>query len=228
MRARSRALVVVTIAATVLYVAASLIQSPPPADRASGTEVVRYFVDHGGRVRWVVFFATVTLALVTTMIALVRERLPAPHGTMFFAGGITLVSTSMIFYWFLGGLAMHPRALDPASARTLLDIANYYGPVLIAATLVMVTPTVILAWNGVLPKWYGVLAAVLLVEQAIETITVFGRGGFTEPGGAMNLKLGATLFLVWLLATGLLAARLPVLATYGGAGGRQASEAPGD
>jgi hypothetical protein len=35
------------------------------------------------------------------------------------------------------------------------------------------------------------LGAVAFVEQAIQTITIFGSTGLTEPGGAMNLQLGA-------------------------------------
>ena len=34
----------------------------------------------------------------------------------------------------------------------------------------------------------------------METITIFGTTGFTEPGGAMNLQLGAGLVAAWMLA----------------------------
>ena len=37
-------------------------------------------------------------------------------------------------------------------------------------------------------------------EQAIETITIFGSSGFTEPGGVMNLQLGASLTVAWWMA----------------------------
>ena len=43
------------------------------------------------------------------------------------------------------------------------------------------------------------LGAVAFAEQAIETITVFGTGGFIAPGGDMNLILGAALTLAWLV-----------------------------
>jgi len=39
-----------------------------------------------------------------------------------------------------------------------------------------------------------------VAEQAVETVKIFGTTGFTEPGGAMNLQLGAGLVGVWLLA----------------------------
>jgi hypothetical protein len=55
------------------------------------------------------------------------------------------------------------------------------------------------------------IAAVVFVEQFAETVTVFGTDGFTEPGGAMNLQLGAGLFIVWFVSTGfVLALRAPM------------------
>lgn len=51
-----------------------------------------------------------------------------------------------------------------------------------------------------LPRWLGVLGAVACAEQLVETITMFGSSGFTEPSGAMNLQLGAALVLSWILA----------------------------
>jgi hypothetical protein len=54
-----------------------------------------------------------------------------------------------------------------------------------------------------------VIGIIAFVEQAIETITVFGSSGFTEPGGDMNLLLGAGLTAIWLGATVVWAARQP-------------------
>jgi hypothetical protein len=51
-----------------------------------------------------------------------------------------------------------------------------------------------------LPRWIGVIGVVVSAEQLVETITIFGTTGFTEPGGAMNLELGAWLFWIWLLS----------------------------
>jgi hypothetical protein len=41
------------------------------------------------------------------------------------------------------------------------------------------------------------------VEQAVETVTIFGSTGFTQPGGTMNMQLGASLTLAWILAFGI-------------------------
>jgi hypothetical protein len=35
--------------------------------------------------------------------------------------------------------------------------------------------------------------------ELIETVTIFGSTGFTEPGGPMNLQLGAGLVMAWIL-----------------------------
>jgi hypothetical protein len=56
----------------------------------------------------------------------------------------------------------------------------------------------------------GWLTGVTLVEQVVESITIFGTHGFTEPGGPMNLQLGAGLTTVSLLAIGIVIAREPV------------------
>jgi hypothetical protein len=49
----------------------------------------------------------------------------------------------------------------------------------------------------------GLLGVVTFADQAMETVTIFGSTGFTEPGGAMNVHLGAWLTLGWMLAFGL-------------------------
>ncbi len=40
---------------------------------------------------------------------------------------------------------------------------------------------------------------VFFVEQAIETVTVFGTSGFLAPGGAMNLYLGGAIGMAWVV-----------------------------
>ena len=93
--------------------------------------------------------------------------------------------------------------LQPAVARTLLDVAIFFGPVLTGATTTMIGPVTLAAFQGHgIPKWLGVIGIFAFVEQATETITIFGNAGFTEPGGAMNMQLGAALTLIWLIAFG--------------------------
>jgi hypothetical protein len=94
----------------------------------------------------------------------------------------------------------------------VLDVALFWGPVLTGATTTMMAPVTLLALRGRagLPRWLGFLGAVAFLEQAVETITIFGSAGFTEPGGAMNLQLGAGLVWAWMLA----------FAAWGGVRGR--------
>jgi hypothetical protein len=84
----------------------------------------------------------------------------------------------------------------------VLDIALFWGPVLTGSTITMMLPVTLLALGAGsrLPRWLGILGVIAIVEQAVETVTIFGTTGFTEPGGPMNLQLGAALVWAWLLA----------------------------
>jgi hypothetical protein len=138
------------------------------------------------------------------MIALLRRLLPSPHRDVFLVGGVILLGMGGVFSWTLAGLALHPDTLEPAIARTVLDVAIFFGPVLTGATTTMMAPVTLLALRrrADLPVWLGLLGLTAFVEQSIETITIFGSTGFTQPGGAMNLQLGAGLTLAWLLSFG--------------------------
>jgi hypothetical protein len=89
--------------------------------------------------------------------------------------------------------------------RTILDVAIFLGPVLTGSTTTMMAPVTLLGLFGQsrVPRWLGTLGLIAFLEQAVETITIFGTSGFTQPGGAMNMQLGASLTLVWLVAFGL-------------------------
>ena len=65
------------------------------------------------------------------------------------------------------------------------------------------------AWrgDGGLPRWLAYFSAVFALEQAIETITIFGKRGFIAPGGDMNFQLGAGLLFVWVIALGVATSR---------------------
>jgi hypothetical protein len=194
--------VAAAVAATIPYVVAAGTLGTPPGAGDTGEQLVTWLRDHRDGVRWSVWALTVGTPIWSVMFSLLRRLLPSPHRDVFFVGAITIVVTTAVQAWTWGGLALHAERLEPATARTVLDVAIFWGPVLTGATVTMMAPVTLLALRGRagLPRWLGVLGAVAVVEQAIETITIFGSTGFTEPGGAMNLQLGAGLVWAWMLS----------------------------
>ncbi len=201
---RSRVLIVATIGTLVAYVVAAGIQPTAPGATATGKEIVDFFAKHSSAFRWSAWLGTVALIGFMTVIGLVTEELCRPQRTVFLVGGIVTVTATMLQLWFLAGLASHPNDVPFGTGRALLDVVGYYGPILTAATTVMLGAMLAASRPLRLPQWYVLLAAVVLGEQLVETVTIFGRDGFLEPGGAMNVRLGAGLFIVWFVATGLL------------------------
>ncbi len=206
---RSTALMSVTVGFAVLYVAGILALGTPPDATDRGEDVVAWFHKNGGHVHTWVWLATLTLPLVAIFASFIRNRLSAPYGDVFFFGMVAFAAQTAVYAWMWAGLAWHTSVLQPATARLVLDVASYWGPVLTGTTVTTLTPVVILALqrrNG-LPQWLGVLCGVALAEQLVETITIFGDRGFTAPGGPMNNFLGAGLVAVSWLAIGIVVAR---------------------
>ncbi len=203
-RAESR----VSLAATIVYAllmvgVAGAAFGTLPAATETGTELVAWFRANSGSIRLGVWAFTVALPAFAVIAALTRGRLPAPHRDVFFIGASVYASSIAVWTWTWGGLALHAERLDPAIARTVLDAACFFGPVLTGATTTMMAPVTILGLRGdVVPRWLGVLGLLAFVEQSIETVTIFGSTGFIQPGGAMNMQLGGALTLAWILGVG--------------------------
>ncbi len=212
-RVGSRALLGAATALALVLVAGLIGVGTLPAASETGPQLVAWLREHRDGVKWFVWTITVSTPLSALVITLLRGVLPAPHRDMYFIGAVTILVTNAVQAWTWGGLALHADQLEPAAARTILDVAVFFGPVLTGATTTMMAPVTLLALRGQagLPRWLGVLGVIALVEQAIETITIFGSTGFTQPGGAMNLQLGAALTLAWSFA----------FAFWGGIRGRQ-------
>jgi hypothetical protein len=198
----SRSLIGSAVALAVVSLVGMGASGTTPATGDSGDRVVAWFLAHSSGVRWSVWAATASAPLFAVVVAILRQLLPPPHRDVFLIGGAALIVSIAVQSWFLGGLALHPDLLEPATARTALDIAAFFGPVLTGAWMTMIAPVTLLSLrgDGRLPKWLGILGAVTFLEQAIETVTIFGSAGFTEPGGAMNMQLGAAMAMVWFLA----------------------------
>jgi hypothetical protein len=212
-RPSSRVLTVSTVAAFLLIFAATAALGEPPGASASGQEVAGWFATQGEHARWYAWLMTVLVPVFAVFTAQVRGRLPAPHRDVFVFGATALMAETAVSTWLWADLSWHVDQLRPETARTVLDIASFWGPVLNGATTTMLAPVVVLSWGrrAVLPRWLGVVGAVALAEQTIETVTIFGQRGFTAPGGPMNVYLGAGLVSIWSLCLGIRLARgLPV------------------
>ncbi len=53
--------------------------------------------------------------------------------------------------------------------------------------------------SRLIPRWLGWLSVLFFVDQAAETVTVFGESGFIAPGGPMNLYLGGLIGMAWVI-----------------------------
>lgn len=195
-------MIVVAVSLIGIYFLGAFLQGAPPSASDSGAQVVAWFKQHRSGVLWSVWASTVSCFLLAIMTALLRSMLPAIYRDVYLIGSTAMLVAQATQSWFWGGLALHADRLEPATARTILDVVIYWGPVLTGATTAMITPVTLLGLRrqAGIPLWLGLLGLVAFTEQSVETITIFGTSGFTEPGGAMNLQLGAGITLLWLLA----------------------------
>jgi hypothetical protein len=108
-----------------------------------------------------------------------------------------------VSWWLLSGAALHAASIEPATARALMDVWSYFGPVLTTTDVVMAGTVALAALHArALPKWFGWLSAVFAVEQLAEVATVYGHSGFMAPGGDWNNVVGASLLVIWVLGLG--------------------------
>lgn len=196
------------LAFTLLFVFGQLVVPTPPQARASGAKVIAYYQEHRKAVRLSVWFTALAGIAFVPLIAWLRQHTRGLGRDVFLIAATAIVVETTIWTWFSAALALHPGALTPGTARTIMDVAAYYGPVLTVTVILLVAPVALASWNGAngAPRWLAWLSVALIVEQAIETLTVFGTSGFVAPGGPMNLVLGAGLFVIWVIAC---AAALP-------------------
>jgi hypothetical protein len=186
----------------VLYVASfTALGSSVPTIESSGQEIVSWFTDNATNAQVYAWTATFAALALTVFGGVGANLLPKPNRYIFFGGVLGWVITGQVQAWFWAGLAFHPQGLDPATARTLFDIPQYWGPIVNGSTMTMAAALVPLAFGAsrLIPRWLGWLSVVFFVEQAIETVTVFGESGFIAPGGAMNLYLGGVIGMAWVI-----------------------------
>jgi len=207
---RSTAVLGSTIGFALLYLGATIALGTPPDVNDNGVAVFIWFQHNGGHVRTWAWLLTLSAPLFALYAAFVRQHLPVGLRDLWLIGAIAFVAETAVQSWIWLGLAFHGHSINPDTSRTLLDVANYWGPVLTSTTVMMLTPVVFAALGPerMLPRWLGYLAAVAVAEQLVETLTIFGKSGFMVPGGPMNLFLGAGLVAVTLVALGVVVSRI--------------------
>jgi hypothetical protein len=219
------------IAFALLSVCAVVVVPLAPGVDRSGTEIVEHFSTHAGVIRLQVLLAALALLALAVILGHARDRLDGPPAHIFTIGSAVLIGQTGIALWFDAGLALHAETLDPATARTLSDIAAMWGPVLTVAAILTVGPVVWAARQGRFPRWLAVIAAVFAVEQFVEMLTIVGPdASFIAPGGPMNVFLGGALSVVFFAALGL-AVALPVdpaAESAGQTGGEAAGQTTAD
>jgi hypothetical protein len=198
---RSTVLVIAALATGVLYIVGAAALGTPPGVEDSPGDVLTWFADHGDGARMYAWTAALGTLSFAVYAGIVRQLLPNPMGTIFLIGAAAFVVENVIQGWVWAALALHPDTLEPGAARTLLDLASFWGPLLTGATTTMIGAVTVLGFSKppLIPRWLTILGVIAFVEQLAETVTVFGRSGFIAPGGDMNLVLGAGLTLIWLI-----------------------------
>ena len=135
--AGSHGLLAATVAYIVLVVAGLAALGTTPAATETGSQVVGWLREHRSAVQWCMWAFTVGTPALAVMLALERRLLPSPYSDVFFIGGIAILVSNAVQSWFLAGLALHADQLEPTTARALLDVAVFFGPILTGATLTL-------------------------------------------------------------------------------------------
>ncbi len=194
----------------VLFTFALLMVPTFPGTDRPPSAVVSHLRDHADALRLQALLITLGFLALVIVLAYARSRLEGPAGYAFTMGSALIIAEFSVELWFTSGLALHVNSLDPAVARTAADVALMFGPVLTVADVIVALPIALAAKAGRFPRWLGVLAAIFALEQFVETVTIIGGPGlFISPGGAMNMLLGGTLFIVFFLALGVSTALTP-------------------
>lgn len=187
----------------VLFLLSSFVVPPPPKLTATGAEVARYYREHASGVRLATWLGVISGLPYAVFVCWLRSVLRGVGRDVSFLGGVGLGLLTTAWLWLTTGPALHPGSLQPATARTIGDIAAVYGPTLTAVAILFAAPVALdaLRPGSSFARWVGVVSAVFVAEQAVETLTIFPKSGFFAPGGGMNFLVGLPLFLVWAIAT---------------------------
>lgn len=181
--------------------------TPLPVD-ASPAETVAWLQLHQEDVPVMVVSFALALIPFFVLVAWTRRALPDVYGYAFLGAAAAFATQAAVSLWFFAGTALHADTIEPQTARSLLDVGTYFGPVLTTTDVVMAGAVAIAALReGSFPKWFGWFTAVFTLEQLAELATVYGKSGFAAPGGEWNNVVGAGLLGVWVVALGFVLGR---------------------
>ncbi|GAC1442788.1 MAG: hypothetical protein NVS3B26_07060 [Mycobacteriales bacterium] len=202
-RAGSRWPLWTALSFAVLFLLSSFVVPPPPKLTASGAEVARYYLEHGSGVRLATWLGVISGVPYALFVCWLRSVLRGIGRDVSFLGGVGLGLLTTAWLWLTTGPALHPGTLQPTTARTIADIAAVYGPSLTAVAILFAAPVALdaLRPGSAFARWVGIVSAVFVAEQAVESLTIFPKSGFFAPGGGMNFLVGLPLFLVWAVTT---------------------------
>lgn len=197
-------LLVSVVFVLLLAVGHVVVGARPPDANASGDQVVAYFRDDGAAIRASAWLTIIALLPFGVLVAWFRRQVRGGARDVLLLGGAAYIIMQTVWQVLSVAPALHPDQLDPRTARTLLDVTAYVGPMLTAGVLLFAAP---IAWASLrresnVPSWFRWLTVLLVAEQAVETTTILGTSGFTAPGGPLNFPLGAVLFVLWVIACG--------------------------
>jgi hypothetical protein len=191
------------VALIALYVIGSSFLGTPLQVDDSPAESVAWMQRHQADVPVATVCFSLVLVPFLVLAAWTRRALPDVYGYAFLAAAGAFGAQAMIAGWFFSGVALHADTIEPKTARALLDVGAYFGPVLTTTDIVMAGAVGLAALRaGALPRWLGWLSLLFAAEQLAEMATIYGQSGFSAPGGAWNNMLGAGLFMIWVLALG--------------------------
>ncbi|WP_170764557.1 hypothetical protein [Ruegeria lacuscaerulensis] len=173
--------------------------SAVPNIGSTGVEIVAWFTENGSRARTYAWASTFVSLGLMIFAGQVSALLPSPNRYVFIAGVFGFALTAQVQAWIWAGLAYSPSGAPVGTARAIFAIAAFWGPVVNASTTAMAASVAVLGFgeHKTVPSWLAWLSLVFGIEQAIETITIFGHSGFIAPGGTMNVYLGGALGFIW-------------------------------
>jgi hypothetical protein len=190
----------------------AFVGTPLPVD-ASPADTATWLKAHQENIPVTVVSFALAVIPFFVLIAWARRALPDVYGYAFLAASGAFAAQVAVSLWFFAGTALHADTIEPQTARALLDVGAYFGPVLTTTDVVMAGAVGLAALQqGSFPRWFGWLSLVFAVEQVAELATVYGKSGFAAPGGEWNNLLGAGLLGIWVLALGFVLGRRPAQA----------------